>query len=327
VNVEGRLAVALSGTPVLRRVPLRQIACLIPLVLITVWVVTHWSVIAEGAGRLRGADPVWLLIAVAVTGLCWVAASCVRQGAILERLPAGRLLASQFAAGAANHVLPAGLGAHAVTLRFLRNCGIPLSRGTASLALYSLVEPIARFVLLFALLAAVPGALPLDEITPDGRSLLVLLLVVAAALAVLALALFAIRPLRRAVRGFLHSALTDARALHTRPSRVLALWGGALAFPALQGCVLASVAVALEVPLPWLHVAIAYLAASIAAGMVPTPGGIGSVDAALVLTLVASGVPLTVATATVLGFRIITVWLPLLPGALVLGALVRWKVL
>jgi uncharacterized membrane protein YbhN (UPF0104 family) len=28
----------------------------------------------------------------------------------------------------------------------------------------------------------------------------------------------------------------------------------------------------------------------------------------------------------VLAYRIITVWLPLLPGALVLGALVRWKV-
>ncbi|MEV6398973.1 lysylphosphatidylglycerol synthase transmembrane domain-containing protein [Streptomyces sp. NPDC051907] len=311
----------------MRRLPLRQIVCLTPIVLIALWAAAHGEVIADGLRRLRGADPLWLLAAVGVTCLCWVAASCVRQGAIIERLPAGRLLASQFAAGAANHVLPAGLGAHAVTLRFLRNCGVPLSRGTASLALYSLVEPIARVLLLIVLLLAVPGALPLDEVTPDGGALAVLLGVVTAVLAALLASLCAIRRLRRAARDFLRTALSDARVLHTRPARVLALWGGAFAFPALQGCVLASVALALEAPLPWLHAAIAYLAASVAAGMVPTPGGIGSVDAALVVTLVAAGAPLTVATAVVLGFRIITLWLPLLPGALVLGALVRWKVL
>ncbi|MDF3143640.1 TIGR00374 family protein, partial [Streptomyces sp. T21Q-yed] len=37
--------------------------------------------------------------------------------------------------------------------------------------------------------------------------------------------------------------------------------------------------------------------------------------------------PVAVATAVVLAYRIITVWLPLLPGALTLGALVRWKVI
>jgi uncharacterized membrane protein YbhN (UPF0104 family) len=63
------------------------------------------------------------------------------------------------------------------------------------------------------------------------------------------------------------------------------------------------------------------------AAAVPTPGGIGSVDAALALALITTGAPATVATAAVLAFRIITVWLPLLPGALMLGALVRWKVL
>lgn len=75
-----------------------------------------------------------------------------------------------------------------------------------------------------------------------------------------------------------------------------------------------------------IHVAIAYLAASVAAAAVPTPGGIGSVDAALVVALVAAGASVTAAGSVVLGYRIITVWLPLIPGALVLGALVRSKV-
>jgi uncharacterized membrane protein YbhN (UPF0104 family) len=76
-----------------------------------------------------------------------------------------------------------------------------------------------------------------------------------------------------------------------------------------------------------MHVAVAYLAAGIVAAAVPTPGGVGSLDAALVVALMTVGTSAAVATAAVLAYRLITVWLPLLPGALVLGALVRRKVL
>jgi uncharacterized membrane protein YbhN (UPF0104 family) len=74
-------------------------------------------------------------------------------------------------------------------------------------------------------------------------------------------------------------------------------------------------------------VVFAFLAASTAVGAVPAPGGIGPVDAALVFTLVAYGAPMGLATATVIGYRVLTVWLPLLPGVLVLSALVHRKVL
>lgn len=259
--------------------------------------------------------------------LCWVAASVTRQGALPERLPPGPLLASQFAAGAANHVLPAGLGAHAVTLRFLQNQGISIPRATASLALYSLVKPIVKTLLILAFLAAFPGTLRVGQLVPDASTLAVAGLGIVCVLGAAALLVTAVRPLRRPLLGCLNSALTDARLLHTRPVRVLQLWGGAAAFPLLQACVLASVGSALGLQLPWVHVIFAYLAASAAVGAVLAPGGIGPVDAALVFTLVVFGAPMVLATGTVIGFRVITVWLPLLPGALVLSGMVRRKML
>ncbi|WP_406000806.1 YbhN family protein [Streptomyces sp. NBC_00829] len=311
----------------LRRIPLREILCLLPFALVTAWAVGNWSLVASGVGRLGGAHIGWLVAGGVVTGLCWVAASCVRQGTVVEGLPVGRLLASQFAAGAANHLLPAGLGAHVVTLRFLRGCGIPLDRSTASLALYSLVEAVARVGLLVALVLAFPGALRLNELVPPGRAVLSVALAAAAVLATVAIVLRAVPRVRRIVLDFLRTALTDARALHKKPSRALALWGGAVAFPLLQAGVLVCVAFALGVPVPWHYIVVAYLAASIAAGMIPAPGGIGSVEPALAVALVTVGAPLVVATATVLGFRFLTVWLPLLPGVAMLAALVRWRVL
>ncbi|MFF7970291.1 lysylphosphatidylglycerol synthase domain-containing protein [Streptomyces sp. NPDC007905] len=309
-----------------RRVPVRQVLCLVPLVLVAVAAVRHRSVLAGGFGQLRTASWPWLLAAAGATCLTWVAAAFTRQGAVVQPLPKGRLLATQFAAGAANHLLPTGLGAGAVNLRFMTVCGVPLARSSAALALYLLAESVGRLGLLAALLAAFPDALRLGTLLPDG-SAVPLLLGAAVLLVVAAAALALVRRLRTAVTGFLRDALGEARSVHTRPARALALWGGSLAFPALQAAGLAAVGQALRLPVPPAHMALAYLAATVAVALVPTPGGLGSVEAALIVALIAAGGPAAVATAVVLAYRVITVWVPLVPGALTLGALVRLKVI
>ncbi|MGW7380973.1 lysylphosphatidylglycerol synthase transmembrane domain-containing protein [Streptomyces sp. NPDC054794] len=309
-----------------RRVPVRQILCLVPLVLVALAAVQHHSLLAEGFGHLRTASWPWLLVAAGATCLTWVAAAFTRQGAVMQPLPKRRLLLTQFAAGAANHLLPTGLGSSAVNLRFMTVCGVPLARSSAALALYLLAECVGRVGLLAALLIAFPDALQVGTLLPHG-ALGPLLLGVGVLLLVAAGALLLIRRVRTAVFSFVRTALGEARSVHTRPSRALALWGGSLAFPALQAAGLAAVGVALQLPIPPAHMALAYLAATVAVALVPTPGGLGSVEAALIVALVAAGGPAAVATAVVLAYRIITVWVPLLPGALTLGALVRLKVI
>lgn len=307
-----------------RRLPPRTVLCLLPVVAVAGWVVWHWPVVAEGAGQLLAAGPALLLVAVVTTALAWVAAAFSRQGALVQRLPAGRLLATQFAAGAANHLLPSGLGAGAVNLRFMTGCGVPLARASSALALYLVAEVVGRVGLTVALFAVFPDALPLDGLLPDGVGFSAVAIVAGASAVVLVLAVGA---LRKVVRDFLVTVAGEARAVHRRPARVLALWGGSLAFPVLQAAGLVAVARSLGVAVPVMHLAVAYLVASVVAALVPTPGGIGSVEAALVVALVAAGTTAAAATAAVLGYRLITVWLPLLPGALTLGALVRYKVL
>ncbi|MFF2514528.1 YbhN family protein [Streptomyces sp. NPDC058086] len=309
-----------------RRFPLRSVLCLIPLALVLVVAARHRSVLMEGFGHLRSAEWPWLLAAAVATCLTWVAAASARQGAVVQRLPARRLLATQFAAGAANHLLPTGLGASAVNLRFMTVCGVPLARSSAALALYMLAESIARLTLLVGLLIAFPGALHIGSLLPSGATGPLLLAAGAVLLAAVA-TLLLVRRLRRAVFSFLRTALGEARSVHSRPARALALWGGSLAFPLLQAAGLTAVGQAMNLAVPPLHMALAYLAATAAVAMVPTPGGIGSVEAALIVALVAAGGPVAVATAVVLAYRIITVWVPLLPGALTLGALVRLKVI
>ncbi|MFI9611620.1 YbhN family protein [Streptomyces sp. NPDC052023] len=307
------------------RIPFRLLLGLIPLAFVAYLAVRHRDVLADGFHHLATAKWPWLLAAGGATCLTWVAMAVTRQGAVVERLPGFRLLATQVAAMAANHMLPTGLGSSAVNLRFMTVCGLPLARSSAAVALYLLAESIARVGMLAVLLIAFPGALRLGTLLPENAA--GPLLLVLAALTLAAAVLLLVRRLRTAVFSFLRTALGEARSVHTRPARALALWGGSLAFPALQAAGLVAVGLALGLEIPLWHIVVAYLAATVAVAVVPTPGGLGSVEAALIVALVAAGSPAAVATAVVLAYRVITVWLPLLPGALTLGALVRLKVI
>nr|WP_308288102.1 lysylphosphatidylglycerol synthase domain-containing protein [Streptomyces corallincola] len=308
------------------RLPWRRLLCLLPLLLVAFVAVRQRSVLAEGVGLLRTASWPWLLVAAGATGLTWVAAAVTRQGAVRERLPRRRLLATQFAASSANHLLPTELGAGAVNLRFMAVCGVPAVRGSAALALYLLAESVGRVALLGVLLLVFPDALRVGPLLPSGAAgplLWTVAGVLATAVAVPAL----VRRLRAPLVRFARAALGEARSVHTRPARALGLWGGSFAFPALQAVGLMAVGHALSLPVPATHVALAYLAATVAVALVPMPGGVGSVEAALIVALVAAGAPAPVATAVVLAYRLITVWLPLIPGAVTLGVLVRLKVI
>lgn len=279
----------------------------------------HWPALESGAGRLAGADPGWLLVGATAAVGTWAASALAQQGAVLRRLPGHRLVAAQFAASAANHLLPAGLGAGAVNLRFLMRCGLPAGRSASALAVKATAGAAVRLALIALLVPACPGLLRPPHLTPTA-------LAVALGGLVLLMALPA-TPWWARCRRALTAVLTDIRALHTCPARAAALWGGSLAFAALHSLVLIAVTQAVELPLPPLQVALLYLAASSAAALLPTPGGLGSLDAALALALTVSGAPGAAAASAVLGYRLLTVWLPLLPGLLVLGVLVRRKAL
>jgi uncharacterized membrane protein YbhN (UPF0104 family) len=230
-------------------------------------------------------------------------------------LPARQLVAVQFAASAAHHGLPAGLGAGAVNFRFLTRCGLPVVRSATALGVKATAGALSRGFLIAVLALACPGLLRLPHISAT---------VIVIAFAVVVTAVVLLRgPLRRALRA----VLADVRAVHEVPARAAALWGGSLAFAALHATVVVAVAQALELPLPPAQVALAYLAASSAAVLLPTPGGIGSLDAALAMALRLAGAPGSAAASAVLGYRLLTVWLPLVPGLLALGVLARRKVL
>ncbi|MFD8810866.1 YbhN family protein [Streptomyces sp. NPDC059627] len=273
----------------------------------------HRATLDSGTNRLAAADGEWLVVACLAALATWVCAAVAQQGAVVERLPRGRLVAAQFAAGAANHLLPAGAGATLVNLRFLTRCGLSTRRSATALAVKAAVGGTVRCALGVALLLASPGTVRLSARIPH---VLVLLPVAAGAAAV------AVATSGR-LRGELSRAFADVREVHRCRARACALWGGSVAFALLHAGVIVAVVHAIGLGLPASRVVMAYLVASGAAALLPTPGGLGSLDAALALALTAAGAPGPAAVSAVLGYRLLTGWLPMLPGLLVLALLAR----
>jgi len=317
--------VSATGAPLSRaRGRSWQLAVTAAVVLTAGWVVAaHRHTVDAGTDRLAVADRNWLVAAGAAALATWVCAAVAQQGAVAERLPAGRLVAAQFAACAANHLLPAGIGASAVNLRFLTRCGVSTARSATALAVKAAVGGLVRFVLAVVLLLVSPPTLRISPVVPRAG----VLLAVAGCIAVVASAVAICRPLRRGTGRAAGRFLADVRAVHGRRARACALWGGSLGFALVHAAVLVAVVRALDVSVPAGHVLLAYLLASGAAMLLPTPGGLGSLDAALVLTLTAAGAPGAAALSAVFGYRLLTAWLPLLPGLLVLALLARRSVL
>jgi glycosyltransferase 2 family protein len=126
-----------------------------------------------------------------------------------------------------------------------------------------------------------------------------------------------------AITGQVRSAAAQWAIVGRRPARAVQLWTGAAAVPVLRAVTLAMITRALGAPIGVGAVFGVYFLASTVSAAVPSPSGFGALDAALVVGLTADGLTTALAVATVVAYRLITVWLPLIPSACLLGILRR----
>jgi uncharacterized membrane protein YbhN (UPF0104 family) len=301
-----------------RRIGRILVASAAPL-LAAMWIVRERTTLESGLDVLATAHPGWLTAAAGAALFTWIAGAASQQGAVTSRLPVGPLLAAQVAGSVANHVLPAGLGVGAVKLRFLHRRGIPLGEATASIGLDAAAGAVTHLVVLSVLVVGgfLPTGLPrLGSEIP----------IIAAAVAMALLLGWSLPPVRRVfdrARDRLAAWSRTMARVARMPSRAALLWGGSAAIPLLHAATLWSVVRALDLPLGAGAVFALYFAASAVSALVPSPGGFGSLDAVLIAALVAAGQSTATAVAVVLGYRLITVWLPMVPSACVLAGLVR----
>lgn len=250
-----------------------------------------------------------------------------------EDAPRGLMRLSALAGNALGRILPGGTStALAVQVESLGQAGIDRPTLIAALAASGVVSSLV-LTLLFpvaALLSFLGGHVGSIALGAAGIALVILVAAIAARPALhrsAAVGGMVERIARRCGVGPLRKRIAPA-AIGAHVSRfldnladlvadrgALALGGGwAAANWLLDFAVLLVMAMTVGYGTPLWSLLLAYIVAQLTMALPITPGGIGTVEVAMTTALVATGAPAAAATSTVLGWRLVSQWLPILWG-------------
>ena len=315
----------------LRRVSPKTLLAVALLVLVAFGLISALGEVdpAEILATLRSGDVEWLVLALVLAQLPFLSQAVATRGACPRPLPYGPVVLLQMSIGFIALAVPSTAGRLALDIRFFQRQGVPAASALSIAAIDGFSGFLVQISLLLATLVfgvgsvdmnlAIPGDVNVDRLL----SLLGVLAGVLLVAAVLALALGRIR--RRIVarvRPMATEVLQTFRGLRS-VGKLVQLMGGNLANQLLFAVALGAVLVAFGGRLNLATLVVVYVGAALFGGMMPVPGGIGVMEAAIMTGLIAAGIDGSTATATALVFRIFTFYLPPLWGWVAMGWLRR----
>ena len=260
---------------------------------------------------LKAADWRWAALALVLSAVTYLGAAWSLSGYVPGRLKFGPLVLAQLAGSFVTLVTPAAVGGAALNIRYLQRRKIPAAVAAASVGLSQVVAFVLHLLLL-VVFAAITGSQAHSLQPPTWVYFVIagLIIIVLTVVAIPGRAEAAARPAGAgAGPGRAAAARGDAAAPQAgRGHRRRAAAHGAYIF-CLDACIRA-----LGGSIPLASTAVVYLTGAALGSAVPTPGGLGAVEAALSAGLTAAGLPGTIAVSAVLLFRTLTFWLPVPVG-------------
>lgn len=289
------------------------------LVIIAVVVVFTQLKPEEIIAAVRNANPTMAVISLALGMFSWIGSS-ISLGALMDKAKRNplALFMSQVAGGFATVSMPAGVGPAFVNLQFLRKSGYRNTLATALLSAMLAVYYVTYFALL-VLIGLFTGRNMLSGMIPTNT----LVIAIAAAVGVAASAMM-IPPLRRLITKRLvplaKSYVIQLLDVLSRLKELVISVAGALLQNITLGLAFWTSLLAFGVHTNLIETMFVFLLANAIGSSVPTPGGLGGVEAAVTFAFVAVGVPQGAALSATLLHRVVFYWLRIPLGALAM----RW---
>jgi uncharacterized membrane protein YbhN (UPF0104 family) len=269
---------------------------------------------------IEHADWLWMPLALATTAATFVAAAVALRAASCRPLPFVPTVQAQLASSFANRLAPGSVGGLGVNERFLCHAGgLDNAEASTALALNGLAGVIVHMTALVVAGIAAQGDASEHWHRPHNWQL-------AAGFAlILAIAgiVWRFPRLKSHILPALKEAWGSLIEIVHRPREAFLLFAGAIGITAAYTVTFGLCLVAFHVRISPAQAAFVYLGGAVVSSVAPTPGGLGAMEAALVAGLTHVGIHDGRAVASVLTFRLLTYWLPILPGYLSLRHLRR----
>lgn len=284
---------------------------MIVFVVFLVWGVLGSMNFSEIAAAMRTANP-WFLAAAFGMGLFYfLGAALALQSFALKAFRLWDAIVVQAASTIVSLVAPAGMGHVAVNLRFVLTRGETMPQALATVALWQTSQVTVTLVFLAAL-SLFSGDF-IDFSLPSST----VIYATAAALVLIGMLLL-LKPVRAWLWKITGPTLKQIWPrlvwMAGNPLRLARGVSGNLLLTLAFVLTLDLVLLAFDQHIPLATVAITFLASNAVGSLIPAPGGIGPVEAALTGGLSLAGVPAGAAFSVALVFRLMTMWAPCVVG-------------
>lgn len=265
----------------------------------------------------------WVGAAMAFSVLTYFAAAMSLLGFVPERVSFLRTVLAQVAGSFVKLVAPAAVGGVALNTRFLQRSGVRPGLAVASVGASQLFG-LASHILLLLSFGYLTGTEKTPEMTPS-RTVIAGLLTVAVLVLVVTAVPFMRKFVVTRVRALFAGVVPRMLDVLQRPQKLVTGIGGMLL---LTGCFVMCLDASIRAfgggqDISYASIAVVFLAGNALGSAAPTPGGMGAVETTLTLGLIAAGLEKEVAISAVLLFRLMTFWLPVLPGWISFNFLTR----
>lgn len=255
----------------------------------------------------------WATTATVASLLTYVGTALAIAPLSPVRLSPTRWLSAQFASEFVRLVAPAAVGSAGTNARVIQKAGVPASLALATVGVATVITFITTVVAFGAVTLSSSADIGLRFQAPSTQ-----VWTIVGVLAFVIATAFIVPITRRMIISRIKPTWADfgPRFLESirNPKRIAVAVSGTLIMSLSYAVTLYASVRAYGEDIPIAAAAAVYLGAGLLGTVAPTPGGIGAVEAALVAGLSAVGVGSGTALLAALLYRLVTFWLPALPG-------------
>lgn len=268
--------------------------------------------LVNSIAELKNADQAWVVAGLLVFFLGIPIVTVQFMALAIKKIHFGLTFRVQMAGLFVSKLLPSSLGTITLNMYYLMQKKHSLAQATTVMTMNGITSGIAYGFLM--LVAFASSDFTLTTIFSDLDIPKKAIAIVITLLAVALFLLFRVESIRGKISGAWQPLVQNLASFKKRPKAVIIgiLTNGLGSFTSLFA--LYASAHALGVDISLASAMLAYTFGNIAAGLVPTPGGLGAAEAGIYAGLVVAGVDEASAISITMLYRLISYWIPILPG-------------
>lgn len=271
--------------------------------------------VTQSFGTIVGAKWGWVVATFLLAQAVYPSNAVELVGSVSGTVPFGRAVALEVSNSFTS--LAAGtMGSLAARVRFFQQQGYSSSLAVSSGVLVSTASWIVKGALFLIALPLALNTIHFRTQGADGSStrLIWLVVIVVVVVGVALGAVLLVPRLRRVTRDTLRPRIADVvanlRALAHQPRKLVQIFGGCIASQLLVALALGTALHAFGAELSLATLILVLTLGSMAGGVSPVPGGMGVVEAGMILLLTSAGIHEQDAVAAVFVQRLFTAYLP-----------------